>query len=83
MAEPTATATGPLASSTAIAQMRASIDGFVTGQSTTMLIGIAVVVAAIVWVTRCVARVRRHSLTVVRSGRCGFKVRVSASQAAD
>lgn len=53
--------------STSAAQMRASIDGFIAGQGTTMLIGAVVVSAAVLWLTACVARLPPPQLTPQRA----------------
>lgn len=52
----TTTASAPLASMTDVAQLRAAMSGWYTGQSTTMLIGLAVFVVAVIFLTRSVRR---------------------------
>ena len=53
--------------STSAAQMRASIDGFIAGQGTTMLIGAVVVSAAVLWLTAWVAHSPPPRLTPQRA----------------
>ena len=62
------TTSDPLAASTTAAQMRASVEGFIAGQGTAMLIGAVVVWAVILWLTACVGRLPPLWLTLAAGG---------------